>query len=112
MVVELVSASSQHLSTKNYAGTGQHTRLGGGLFHSIDPTTGRPRPRVAGLPRTIETDGSYRTHYVRGSNVSYRSVKTRHSTSHRSYPSQRTVGIDRTVGSDRGSAVHDYQIGI
>jgi hypothetical protein len=109
MVVELVSASSQHLSTKNYvpsrydlfsvAGTGQHTMLGGGSFHSIDPATGQPRPRVAGLPRTIDTDGSYRTHNVRGSNVSYQSVETRCSTSHRSYPSQRMVGIDRSVRS-------------
>jgi hypothetical protein len=92
LVVELISADSQQKSTTAYsphgydcnsvAGSGQHTRIGGGSFYCVNPQTGRPNPQFAGFPRTINTDGTNRTERSRHENNSHRSVRS--NSTHRS----------------------------
>jgi hypothetical protein len=120
LAVELVSADSHNKCTTEHiprgydhisvAGSNQHTRIGGGSFYCVNPDTGRPDPRVAGFPRTINTYGTYRTDRARLDDVlqhsidtrrtdgtsTYRTNQSRGMSTHRSIETHRTQGTQRS----------------
>jgi hypothetical protein len=119
LAVELVSADSHNKCTTEHipwgydhilvAGSNQHTRIGGGSFYCVNPDTGRPDPRVAGFPRTINTDGTYRTDRARLDDVSQRSIDTRCTDGTSTYRTNQSRGMSthcsvethRTHGTQR-----------